>query len=200
MPSVDQPLLEGAGLEAGAHQDGDFGELMPRRAAAPRCARRPCGPPPRSPTAPTTSTCSPSASAPPGVQRLAQPPLVMRDQCRGRGQDRRGGAVIRLQPDDLGAGEILLESQDVLHLGAAPGIDRSGRRRRRSRCSCAPAPAAAARDTAPGWCPGTRPPGCSGTCGDSAPAPPAWSSAGCSVMCSSRSPKSAAFSARSRSW
>ena len=48
----------------------------------------------------------------------------MRDQAGGGGQDRRGGAVIALQPDDAGAGEILLEAQDVLHLGAAPGIDR----------------------------------------------------------------------------
>ena len=35
-----------------------------------------------------------------------------------------GGAVIAFKPDHLGAGEILLEAQDVVHLGAAPAIDR----------------------------------------------------------------------------
>ena len=35
-----------------------------------------------------------------------------------------GGAVVALQPDDLGAGEVLLEAQDVVDLGAAPAVDR----------------------------------------------------------------------------
>ncbi len=35
-----------------------------------------------------------------------------------------GAAVVALEPDDLGAGEILLEAQDVVHLGAAPAVDR----------------------------------------------------------------------------
>jgi hypothetical protein len=33
-------------------------------------------------------------------------------------------AVVALQPDDLGAGKIALEAQDVVDLGAAPAIDR----------------------------------------------------------------------------
>ena len=59
----------------------------------------------------------------PGMQRLAEPALVMGDQPGGGAEDRGGGAVIRLQPDDFGAGEVVLEAEDVLDLGAAPGID-----------------------------------------------------------------------------
>ena len=36
----------------------------------------------------------------------------------------RRRAVVALEPDDLGAGKILLEAQDVVDLGAAPAIDR----------------------------------------------------------------------------
>ena len=57
-------------------------------------------------------------------QRLAQPPLVRRDQAGRRRQDLRGGPVILLQPDHIGARKILLEAQDVAHLGPAPAIDR----------------------------------------------------------------------------
>ena len=35
-----------------------------------------------------------------------------------------GRAVVALEPDDLRAGKILLEAQDVVDLGAAPAIDR----------------------------------------------------------------------------
>ena len=49
----------------------------------------------------------------------------------------------------------------------------TGRRRRRSRCCGGPGRAAAATDTAPGWCPGIRPPGCSGSGGGSRPGHPA---------------------------
>ncbi len=59
-----------------------------------------------------------------GPQGLSQPAVVMRDQARGGGEDRRGRAVIGFQPDDPGALEIFLEAQDVFDFGAAPGIDR----------------------------------------------------------------------------
>ena len=59
-----------------------------------------------------------------GPQRLAEPALVVGDQVRGGGQDVRRRAVVALQPDDGGAGKILLEAQDVADLGAAPAIDR----------------------------------------------------------------------------
>ncbi len=59
-----------------------------------------------------------------GPQRLAQALRILRDH-RGRGgEDMRGGAIILLQPDHLGARKILLEPQDVPHLGPAPAIDR----------------------------------------------------------------------------
>jgi hypothetical protein len=35
-----------------------------------------------------------------------------------------GGAVVALEPDDLGAGKVVLEAQDVVDLGAAPAVDR----------------------------------------------------------------------------
>ena len=59
-----------------------------------------------------------------GAQRLAEPAFVVRDQMRGGGEDVAGRAVVALQPDDLGAGKIVLEAQDVVDLGAAPAIDR----------------------------------------------------------------------------
>ena len=48
----------------------------------------------------------------------------MGDEVRGGAEDVGGRAVVALQPDHLGAGEILLEAQDVVDLGAAPAIDR----------------------------------------------------------------------------
>ena len=59
-----------------------------------------------------------------GPQRLAEPALVGGDQARSGLQDVRGGAVVALQPHHLGAGEIALEAQDVVHLGAPPAVDR----------------------------------------------------------------------------
>src|SRR5262249_51606212 len=56
-------------------------------------------------------------------QRLAQPPLVVGDQMRGGGQNMRGRAVVALEPDDARAGKVVLEAQDVVHLGAPPAID-----------------------------------------------------------------------------
>jgi hypothetical protein len=48
----------------------------------------------------------------------------MRDQMRGGGEDVAGRTVIAFQANDLGAGKIVLETQDVVDLGAAPAIDR----------------------------------------------------------------------------
>jgi hypothetical protein len=36
----------------------------------------------------------------------------------------RGGAIILFEADHLGAGEIMLEAQDVLDLRATPRVDR----------------------------------------------------------------------------
>ena len=59
----DEPLLELAGLEAGAHQDRDLAERHAACAATPRSRRRPSAPPPRRPTRPRTMTLSPSLGA-----------------------------------------------------------------------------------------------------------------------------------------
>src|SRR5215831_18660841 len=43
---------------------------------------------------------------------------------RGGGEDVGGRAVIALEADDPGAGKIVLEAQNVVHLGPAPAVDR----------------------------------------------------------------------------
>src|SRR4051794_32318713 len=57
-------------------------------------------------------------------QRLAEPPLVSRDQMRGGSKDMPGRTIIALKAYDLGARKILLEAQDVVDVGATPAIDR----------------------------------------------------------------------------
>ena len=59
-----------------------------------------------------------------GEQCLAQPPFVVSDQMRGCSKYMCCGSVVALEADDLGAGKILLEPQDVVDLGSAPAIDR----------------------------------------------------------------------------
>ena len=59
-----------------------------------------------------------------GAQRLAEAALVVGDEVGGGGEDVAGGAVVALQPDHGRAGEVVLEAQDVVDLGAAPAIDR----------------------------------------------------------------------------
>ena len=59
-----------------------------------------------------------------GEERLPEPALVVRDQARGSGEDVAGRAVVAFEPDHDSAGEIALEAQDVVHLRAAPAVDR----------------------------------------------------------------------------
>ena len=59
-----------------------------------------------------------------GEERLAEPPLIMRDETRGDREDMAGRAVIALEPDDFRARKIALEAQNIIDLGAAPAIDR----------------------------------------------------------------------------
>ena len=186
---LDEALLEFAGLEAGAHQDRD---LAQRRAAALQgldlladLARLLLA-------VPDAADADLVADLAVGMQRLAEPALVMGDQPGGGGQDMAGGAVVALEPDDLGAGKIALEAQDVADLRARASHRSTGRRRRRSRGCAGPGPGGAATDTARHWCPGTRPPGCSGTAADTGPGPAARLAKSVR-LCSSRSPKSQAF-------
>ena len=57
-------------------------------------------------------------------QGLAEAAVVAGDQVGRGGEDRRGRAIVLLQPDHRRAGKIFLETQDVLDLGAAPTVDR----------------------------------------------------------------------------
>src|SRR3954452_21930798 len=59
-----------------------------------------------------------------GAQRLTEPAFIVGDQVRGGGEDVAGRAVVALEADDLGAGKIMVEAQDVVDLRAAPAIDR----------------------------------------------------------------------------
>ena len=59
-----------------------------------------------------------------GPQRLVEAARIRVDQAGRGGQNLRGGAIILLQLDHLGAGKILLEPQDIGHLRAAPAVDR----------------------------------------------------------------------------
>src|SRR5262249_44173593 len=55
-----------------------------------------------------------------GAQRLAEPALVVGDEVARCGENMPGAPVIPLQADDFRAGEVVLEAQDVVDLGAAP--------------------------------------------------------------------------------
>ena len=49
---------------------------------------------------------------------------VVGDHGRSGLEDGLGGAVVLLEADDLGLGKILFEVEDVVDVGAAPGVDR----------------------------------------------------------------------------
>ena len=116
----DEPFLEFAELEPGPHEDGDLAQrvalalqgldLFTGHAgflfAVPDPAQHHLG---------TRLFARP--------QGLAEPPLVMCDKPRGGAQNMRGGAVILFQPHHLGAGVVLLETQDVADFGPAPAVD-----------------------------------------------------------------------------
>ena len=59
-----------------------------------------------------------------GPQPLLAPVGVARDHGVGRRQDPLRGAVVLLQHDRVGVGEVLLELDDVADVGAAEGVDR----------------------------------------------------------------------------
>ena len=58
-----------------------------------------------------------------GPQCLAEAAGVVRDQPVGGAEDVAGRAVILFKANDLCAGEVLLEAEDVGDLGPAPRID-----------------------------------------------------------------------------
>ena len=118
----DEALLDLAHLGGDAHEHGHLG-----RANAPCCCSASISSPMRRASsslshAPVSVTFSPGSSS--VMQRLAEPALIVGDEVGGGGEDMAGGAVIALQPHDGRAGEVVLEAQDVVDLGAAPAIDR----------------------------------------------------------------------------
>ncbi len=56
-------------------------------------------------------------------QRLGAPLGVVGDDGVGGVEDRRGGAVVLLELDDSGVGEVRLEAEDVSDVGLAEAVD-----------------------------------------------------------------------------
>ncbi len=118
---LDEALLELAGLEARPHEDRGLRELLAlalqRFDLVTDPARLLLGIPDRA---------QPHLLALVGLgpERLAEPALVVSDQPGRSREDVRRRAVVLLEPDDLGAGKVLFEAQDVADLGAAPAVDR----------------------------------------------------------------------------
>ena len=117
----DEPVLEFAHLERGAHQDGHLVELLAVALElldllAER-ARLLLG-------IPGGGDDHLVARLAFRAQRFAEPAFIVGDQVRGGAEDVAGRAVIAFEPDHLGAGEVVLEAQDVVDLRAAPAIDR----------------------------------------------------------------------------
>ena len=59
-----------------------------------------------------------------GDQRFVVSHRVVADQSIGHRQDFGGTAIVVFQVDDLGIGPIVLEVQDVSHIGTTPSINR----------------------------------------------------------------------------
>ena len=117
----DEAVFEFAHLERGAHQDGDLVERMAVALQLLDLFADGAGFFFRIPGAGDRHLLARHVV---GAQRLAEPAFIVGDEMRGGGEDVAGRAVIALQPDHFGAGEIVLEAQDVVDLGAAPAIDR----------------------------------------------------------------------------
>src|SRR5262249_50715962 len=117
----DETVLEGAHLEARAHKNGDLAQVL----ASPlqlldvlsNDARLLL-------VVPTALHLDLLAGAAVGAQRLAETALVVGDEARGRAEDMSSGAIVLLEPDDLGAGKVGFEAKDVVDLRAPPAIDR----------------------------------------------------------------------------
>ena len=122
----DEALLEGAHLEGGPDQDGHVSvDEGPFVALASAGALNLLGHQPALGLAvPDAAHQDLGPALGLGPKGLAQPAPVGSNQAGGRAQDVGRGAVVALQPDDLGAREVLFETQDVIHLGAPPAIDR----------------------------------------------------------------------------
>ena len=117
----DEAVFEGAHLEARPHQDRRLVELV----AAPLRLLDIVGDGARFllvvPEPPDRDLL---AEAHVGVQRLAEAAGIVGDEVGGGAENVTRRAVVLLEPDDLGAGKVFLEAQDVVDLRPAPAIDR----------------------------------------------------------------------------
>ena len=116
----DEAVLEFAHLERGAHQDGDLIERMAVTLQLLDLLADGAG---FFLGVPGAGDGDLLAQHVVGAQRLAEAAFVMGDEMRGGGEDVAGGAVIALEADHGGTGEIVLEAQNVVDLGAAPAVD-----------------------------------------------------------------------------
>ncbi len=120
-PKGDEAVLEGAHLKRGADEDRDLAQGVALPLQLLDILADDAG---FLLVVPATFDRDLIAETGIGAERLAEPSLVMSDQARSRAEDVAGRAVVALQPDDLGAGEVGLEAQDVVDLRAPPAIDR----------------------------------------------------------------------------
>ncbi len=120
-PGRDEAVFEGAHLERGADEDRDLVQSMAGRALLlDDPYNRAC----LFLVVPHAHDGDFVAALAVGEERLAEAALVGGDEARGGRQNVARRAVVPLQAHDLGTGEIVFETQDVVHLGAAPAVDR----------------------------------------------------------------------------
>ena len=116
----DEAVLDLAGLELRAHEDGASVEAG---ALAQQPLQLLAHPARFFRAIPDADDAQLVAAVPLGPQGLAQPLAIGRDQPGCGGEYMRGGAIVLLQPDHFRAGKIAFEAQDIGHFRAAPGID-----------------------------------------------------------------------------
>ena len=117
----DEAVLESAHLERGAHENGHF---LKRGAGALGLLDVLADGAGFLVAVPVAAHPHFLAGVLVGPQCLAKAAFIVGDQAGGRAEDVGRGAVVRLQPYDARAGEVLLEAQDVVDLRPAPAIDR----------------------------------------------------------------------------
>ncbi len=124
---LDEALFEFAHLERGPHQNGDFVERMVFALLAGVALQLLDFLADRAGFLfgiPAAGDLNFFAQHVLGAQRLAEAAFVMGDQLRSGGENMAGASIVALKPDDLGAGKVMIEAQNVIDLGAAPAIDR----------------------------------------------------------------------------
>ena len=118
---IDKAVFEFAHLEGGAHEDGDLAQAVVLALELLDVLADGAGFFLAIPHALDGNLLALVHLRPQG---LAEAALIGGDEAGGRLQDMRRRPVVLFEADDLGAGEIRFEFQDVVHLGAAPAIDR----------------------------------------------------------------------------